>query len=336
MATEYDKSRPPWSSRLLAAVGYLGLTPVLRLCRVRRHDIYLRHHQAQGLAALVLLLPLLLIWPISDTLETYLFRRHVGQASDYHAADAGIMVVVLGGLALWGLISMVAIGMAIAGSTRPLPLIAWLARRSRLMRVALIGNSVLLALVVLVVGLAIHASSLAREDAVPAPVYFLYDNRDYEFLGAWGPKLFCYRISRVAQERWGPGSVVVAPITAENFRTAITHGRFVVLQSHGKSGAMVTTDGYTVWPNSPAMFAEDRQVFPVIGFVRPNFATTSATPGKDLQFVYISACNGGELATEWDQRFAPAEVVTFDRLTGAMETLWWLWFDGPDRLKEIR
>ena len=62
---------------------------------------------------------------------------------------------------------MVAIVIAMAGSTRPLPLLAWLARRPWLMGVALVGNSVLLALVVVVVGLAIHASSLAREDAGP-------------------------------------------------------------------------------------------------------------------------------------------------------------------------
>ena len=69
MAAEYDKSRPPWSSRLLAVVGYLGFTPLLRLFRVRRDDVYLRQHQAQGLALLVLLLPLLLIWPIFQVLE---------------------------------------------------------------------------------------------------------------------------------------------------------------------------------------------------------------------------------------------------------------------------
>src|SRR6266704_4538370 len=41
MGAEYDNSRPPWTSRLLAVVGYLGLTPLLRLFRIRRHDSYL-------------------------------------------------------------------------------------------------------------------------------------------------------------------------------------------------------------------------------------------------------------------------------------------------------
>src|SRR5437879_5768708 len=144
MGAEYDTSRPPWSSRLLAVVGYLGLTPLLRLFRVRRDDTYFRHHQAQGLAALLLPLLLLLIWLVHLTLEFYLVRNHAGLASHYRA-EPGIKVVSVAGLGLWGLTWMVAIGMALAGSARPLPLVAWLARRPWLLRVAFIGNSVLLA-----------------------------------------------------------------------------------------------------------------------------------------------------------------------------------------------
>lgn len=319
---EYDKSRPPWATRLLAVVGYLGLTPLVRLFRVRRDDAYLHHHQTQGLAAMVLLLLLLLMWPVYLTLETYLVRNRIGQASHYHTAEAWIAIVFLGGLGLWGLTSIVAIGMAIVGSTRPLPLVAWLARRPRLMRVASIGNGFLLALVVLVVGLAIHASSLARDDAVPAPVYFLYDNQGFEFLGTWGPKLFCYRVSRVAQQRWGPGGVVVAPLSRANLVTAITHGRFVVLIGHGDPEGILTVD---------------KEPPPGVGFYRvPPSSIPAAMHGRDLQFVYLSECDSGTKAAEWEQVFAPAEVVTFDRLSGPMEHLWWLWVDAPARLKEIR
>jgi hypothetical protein len=314
MGAESDKPCPPWSSRLLAVAGYLGLTPLLRLFRVRRQDIFLRHHQAHALATLLPLLLLLLIWPIWLAVEVYLVRNHV-QTSHIHAALTGMTIVSLGGLGLWGLTAIVGIGLVIAGSSRPLPLIAWLARRPRLTGLALVGNSVMLALVVLVVGLAIHASSLAREDAAPARVYYLYDNRDHAFLGTWGQKLFCYRVARVAQERWGPGSVVVAPITVENFRTAVTHGHFVVLISHGERGAFTTVEDLGIWPDFPGR---------------------TATPGKDLQFVYMSACHGGDKATELEQSFAPTEVVTFDRDSAALEHLWWLWFEAPARLREIR
>jgi hypothetical protein len=176
-------------------------------------------------------------------------------------------------------------------------------------------------LVVLVVGLAIHASSLAREDAVPAPVYFLYDNQGFEFLGTWGPKLFCYRISRVAQDRWGPGNVVVAPLSRDNLANAIMHGRFVVLIGHGDPEGISTVD----------KVGEGDAVYRV-----PPSSIPATMHGRDLQLVYLSECYSGQKAAEWEQVFAPAEVVTFDRLSGPMEHLWWLGFDAPARLKKIR
>ena len=128
---------------------------------------------------------------------------------------------------------MLGVGMALAGSTRPVPLIARLARSQLLMRVATVFNSVLLVLVIVVAGVGIHACSLALDDVVPAPVHFLFDNGESQRVGAWAVKLSCYRVSLVAQERWGKGSVVVAPLSRENLAAAIARGRFVLLAGHG-------------------------------------------------------------------------------------------------------
>ncbi len=339
MGTESDRARPPWATRLLAIAGYLGLIPLLRLLRVRRDDGFLRHHQAQGLTAFLLILLLLPIWPVYYSLEVWIVQRHLAWASTYHAAQTWLGIASLVGLGLWGLMTMVGAGTSLAGSTRHLPLVAGLARRPWLMRVALIGNSVVLAGVALVVVVSFHASSLARRDVGPAPVYYLYENRDYEPLGNWVQELFCYRLSLAAEERWGPGTVVVSPLTAENFRTALTHGRFVVLLGHGARGAVATTDGWSVWPDVPAPAATpggEPRVVPTIGLVHADAPNTFAAPGKDLRFVYLSACDGGAKAAEWEQRFAPAEVVSFDRLSAGMEHLWWLWFDAPRQLREVR
>lgn len=339
MGDESGKSGPPWSSRLLAVVGYVGLIPLLRLFRVRRHDSFLRHHEAQALATVLPLCLLLSVWPLWLMLETYLVRNHVGQPSHYQAAWTGITIVSLAGLGWWSVTSIVGIAMTIAGSVQPLRWVAWFAQRPSLMSVALLGNGVLLALVVLVVGLAAHASSLAREDAAPAPVYYLYDNHDYDFFGPCGPalhKLFFYRVSRVAQERWGPGNVVVVPLSAQTFGTAIANGRFVVMTGHGSNGGVATIDGDGIWPDKFLDPGPGRPVVPVIGIVRSASLTVPVMPGKNLRFVYISACDGGKLATDWEQRFAPAEVVTFDRLSAPGEHLWWLWFGAPHRLREIR
>jgi len=58
--------------------------------------------------------------------------------------------------------------------------------------------------------------------------------------------------------------------------------------------------------------------------------------GKDLQFVYLSQCYGGRKSAEWQQALAPAEIVTFDRLSTDLEALWWLLVEAPQRLQEVR
>jgi hypothetical protein len=62
---------------------------------------------------------------------------------------------------------------------------------------------------------------------------------------------------------------------------------------------------------------------------------TLLAPGEDLQFVYVTACDGGSKAAEWEQALAPAEVRTFGRLSAVLEHLLWLWSDGPRRVREM-
>ena len=63
---------------------------------------------------------------------------------------------------------------------------------------------------------------------------------------------------------------------------------------------------------------------------------TRCEHGEHLEFVYLSECYSRRKAAEWQQAFAPVEIVTFDRLSGQMEHLWWLWFDAPGRLREVQ
>ena len=58
--------------------------------------------------------------------------------------------------------------------------------------------------------------------------------------------------------------------------------------------------------------------------------------GRNLQLFYATACHGGSQISQWQKRLAPAEVITFGRISGGMEHLWWLWYHGPERLKRVR
>ena len=89
---------------------------------------------------------------------------------------------------------------------------------------------------------------MARDEVVPAPVYFLFDNGEWQGVGGWAVKLSCYPVSLVAQERWGKGSVVVAPLSRENLAAAIAHGRFVFLAGHGIGGDILMVDHSWVSP----------------------------------------------------------------------------------------
>src|SRR5260370_16614497 len=150
VATTGD-SRPPWAVRRMAAACYFGLAPLLWLLRRNRDDVYFCHHRNQALATLLLLFLLLLVWPINLLLETYFVRHYPGRPPN-------VMIVFLPALGVWSLVFLLGMGMALAGSVRPMPLIARLARRRCLMRLTLVGTTVLLFLFAVVAGLSpLHA-----------------------------------------------------------------------------------------------------------------------------------------------------------------------------------
>jgi hypothetical protein len=225
--------------------------------------------------------------------------------------------------------------LAMFGSQRALPLIVRLARRPLLLRLAFAGNTCLLAAAALTTALALHASSLTRDDDEPAAAYLLYD--DMGVVPRWVMNLGFYRVSLAAQARWGPGSVVVAPLDEHHLRLALRHGRFVFLACHGQAGE-ITTPGLRI---TPSPFAE--------AGVTAGRGLCVANPegddrygpwrfleaGQDLRFVYNSACDGGSKAEEWEQALAPTDVRTFGRLSAVIEHVRWLWSDAPSRIRQM-
>ena len=146
-----------------------------------------------------------------------------------------------------------------------------------------------------------------------------------------------YRVSLAAQARWGPGSVVVAPLDKHHLRLALRHGRFVFLACHGRAGE-ITTPGFRTTPpplaEAGATAARGLCVANIDGDHRYG-RWTLLEAGQDLRFVYNSACDSGSKAGAWEQALAPAEVRTFDRLSAVIEHLLWLWSDGPRRVREM-
>jgi hypothetical protein len=188
----------------------------------------------------------------------------------------------------------------------------------------------------LIVAIAVHASTLSRQDDEPASAYLLYD--DMGIVPRWVFNVGFYRIARAATERWGPGSVVVAPLDEHHLRLALDNGKFVFLACHGRDGDIVTPY-ISIFPH-PLITRELEQwkheVRVIICDTGDPYQPWTALPSaRSLQLVYNSACDGGAKAEQWEAAFAPAEVKTFDRLSTVAEHIVWLWYDGPDRVRTM-
>ena len=320
--------------RLLALSCYFGLVPLLALLRIGREDNFLRHHKAQALATLLWTLPLVVlafaglgVLTHLISAQTFLFDLDLA----WPVVDGYFVTLwVLG--AVWGLLWLAGMGLALAGSVRRLPLIR--GDRNRWVQGLAMGWSCLLAVTLMSLGaLGWHASRLARSGGGPAQVYLLFDPSGYESLGTWGPKMLFYRVSRAATARWGPGSAVVATMSRESFSQALEHGRMVVLLVHGDKGRIVTRDLVVALPRGLPrtgryLDLKSRRT----GKVEPVKA------GDNLQILYNSGCKTGLLGQTWawQQRLAPTEVIVFDRVSGGLEHLWWTWFDAPKRLQTVQ
>jgi hypothetical protein len=203
-------------------------------------------------------------------------------------------------------------------------------------RLAWVGNICLDVGIFLIVAATVHASSLTRQDDEPAQVYLLYD--DMDLVPRWVFNLGFYRISLAATERWGNGSVVVAPLDEHHLRLVLEHGKFVFLACHGRDGDIVTPR-FTVGP--PRILMGDWDLPDKVGFLfvhetHDGEAKRVALPtGQSLRLVYNAGCDCGSKAPLWEAALAPAEVKTFDRLSTVAEHIVWLWVDGPERVRAM-
>jgi len=200
--------------------------------------------------------------------------------------------------------------LAVYGSDRELPVAGWLARKPRCLLSAMLCFVVLYAAILGTVPLAMHAASLARADIAPGKAYMLYE--DIDRFPRWVFTLGFYPIARTATQRWGPGSVVAHKLSRDAIRRALQEGHFVFIGSHGRATGLLLEDGYVTPEEVKAMGAR-----------------------ASLQFVYLTSCDSGAQRDAWEQAFAPAKVVTYDRLTAVLEHAWWLFFKGPEVIRSL-
>ncbi len=304
-----ESEHPIWRTRLAALSFYLGAAPFFWAARTRRKNAYLRHHFEQALAIFLLLFLLTALFAALVLLLSYTMI-HQRALYDQTHPEPHLLTFVRRLYLCWLVFWAYGIGLALFGSTRHMPIVAFIASRRGLRGTAMAVFVVLYGAAALTVPVAAHASLLIRTDERPGEVLLLYED-----IGKFPRFLFAlgfYNISRTANARWGDGSVVALRLTEEAIQRAVKEGRFVFIGSHGRAQGLLLKTGYVSPEDVKAMGAKSQ-----------------------LQYVYLTSCDSGAQKEAWEDAFAPAEVITYDRYTAVVEHAWWLWFRAPATIRAL-
>lgn len=300
---------PSWRERGRAVLAYLGLLPVLRLIPVTRTSPYLRHHDGQAAVIgglFVLLVGLLLVTLLALSYALVAHRELYENAQLERYSLGAVRKLFLA----WSVFWLFGLGMALLGAARPMPLVQPLAERKRVVGAATSALGALLVLVVLLLLAGGYAARRIPPDRTAARVYMVYEDN-----GIFPRAMFALAflpMARAADEVYGPGSAALLPISREAVATALAGGDVVFVGSHGTERGLMLRDDWLL-PRDLAAMAK----------------------GPNLKFVYLTGCDSGVKRDDWLNALAPAEVVTYDRLSASLEHAWWLWFNGPDKVRAI-
>ncbi len=306
-----DNAMPPsWLARFLACGYYAGLAPFFAFARRAPSSPFLAHHRRQAMGVFLLLQLVGCAFLLAVLLLSYgmIYQRAF---YDWAHPEGRTLNVVWKFFLCWVVFWAYCVALALFGSRLELPVVSALGRRKRLAQ----GGALFLLAAYAVLGVAvpvgIHAASLVRQDAAPGQVYLLYE--DVDRFPRWLFALGFYRISLAANERWGHGSVVALRLSEDSLRRTLKEGRFAFIGSHGMKQGLLLKGGR---------------------FIRPEDIRRMGV-NPELKFVYLTSCDSGAQKDAWEKVFAPATVVTYDRLTAVLEHVWWLWFRAPGLIRSL-
>jgi hypothetical protein len=307
---ENSWEKPAWRWRLLAFSGYCGFAPLLYLPAKDGLPDFVDLHRRQALGIALLLAMVTFFFVLSVAIASFAMVMH---RSFYEESriEWWLLWTSRKFYICWLVFWVFGLALSLLGSPAELPLVRFFMARRFWMRLALalwVGVYTLLALVG---GAAVYANTLVRSDAAPGDVYLVYE--DVGRLPRWLFAIGFCPIARVARDELGAQRAVILPISEETIARALKEGRFVFIGSHGGKQGMLLEKGRYLPPE----------------------AVDAMETHPDLRFVYLTSCDGGTQKAAWEAALAPAEVITFPRLTAVVEHAWWLWFRGPEVLQRV-
>jgi hypothetical protein len=304
---------------LLSIISLLGFSPEVFL--MGKNNFVLGATHAQNGLFLNLILLMAILFNLFISVVIWLLARNNIILSDslIQILDTATNIPFL----LWICLFLIGLLSAIIRRPLSLPFVKRIFAKKFSSHLLLVSGFLSQLVFVLIVGIIFRANSLANQSAGPGSVYMLYDNfiyqnQDINQYPQWIFNLGMYPIAEKAAARWGDGSVVIKPLSIENLYEALSNGRFIFLATHGG-----TQPGYISVPASPYYD------------ISPDIVNALQGAGEKLQLVYLAGCYTGSLADEWEQALAPANVITFDRISWQIEHIYWLWFVGPEIISQL-
>lgn len=294
---------------LLAISFYLGFAPIY-YCLKRPSHPYIAHHLRQSLALFSMLIAVVILFALFVIAISYTMVYHRTLFEQYHLEPLVLTWtrrLFLCWLVCWGF----ALALAIARSTNVMPLVGRIMNWAWLLKACVVAVLLFYALVPITILMTLHASTMLTPDHTESPrVIMLYD--DVNRYPAWIFHLGFYRMALAAETRWGEGAIVAEKITPERLETAMRQANLIFLGTHGQAQGLLINGKYFT--------PEDLQV---------------PKRKRQLQYVYLAGCDSGAQRKAWEDTFAPARVITYDRLTAMLEHIWWLWVEGPRVLQSL-
>lgn len=301
--------RPDWGRRAAALVSYLGLGPIVYYPLKRGEDSYSKFHIAQAAALWFVFWVLFGAFLVGAGVMSYMlvFQRDIYQGALH---ERTFLNFFRRSVLVWAVFLAFGAGSALMGRSFELPVVSFLAQRHRIVGVSLAIQGLVLLLLSTLCPYVAYTAASVRGDQGAADVVLLYE--DVDRYPRWLFTSAYYPLTRAAQERFGAENVAVRKLSQESLAEAVRSARFVFVGSHGKAEGLLLDNKWFPPDGVAAMHKSDR-----------------------LEFVYLASCDSGAQADAWRAAFAPAEVVTYDRLTAVAEHVWWLWTEGPRRVKAL-
>ena len=298
--------RASWPRRIFAALFYTGLCGVLWPVRKRLKGPLLEWHLRQSMAVqaiLFCLIAIVIVFAVAVSYTLVFFRQwHESHTPEFYA------IFILRKLFIcWLVFWIYAAAHTLFSSTYPVPILHRIAKRDRILTATSLITFILIGLIGTGWGVSRYGASLMRSDDTPGSAYILYD--DMGQYPRWLFELGFYPLAKAATEQYGEDSVVLLKLSKPHIRTALRHGEFIFIGSHGVANRLLVPGG--------VFKAED---------VNPS------RNNPDLQYIYMTGC---DQKSTWEAAFAPAEVESFDRLTAVLEHIWWMWITGPEKVRSL-